>query len=181
MTRPGICELCRQPLFRVVSVKGWDGSLGCDCEHRIHYVCAGCVTEWNLDVSLGRGTLATCLDNVRTARAVAGDDPPFRGFSNPCGEVPLGAVDLAKWRARVTDPGPPGQVEIVVGDGDAPGAPHLAGLTPAEQDNLEKQIRNSLAEQIRRDVDRAWLGQAAADAEVRRAAREARLREMGDL
>lgn len=176
--------MCRHPVFKV-SVEGWDGRWHCDCEHAYHYVCAACVTEWGLMVWFDAQRLDTCLDNVRTAKAVAGDDP-----KSAFPELTLEdwdrehAAELVKWRNQVMQPPPSAKASAVevlaTPEGERVGAPHLVGLTKAKQDKIEKDLMTSLAEQVKRDVDEAFLKQAVADAEVNKAAHGAKVREMGE-
>ena len=182
---PGFCELCRWQMFKV-SVEGWDGRLACNCEHEYHYACIACVTEWGLTVSLGKGTIDPCIDNVRTGQAIAGDEPRKTTFGFPIVDLDGTLADakdsseLVKWRNQVM--GPQGVVEVLATpEGERVGNPTLAGLTKEKQDALEKDLRDALVEQARKDVDEAFLKQAVADAEVRKAEAEAKRQQMGDL
>jgi hypothetical protein len=157
-----------------------------DCEHKHHYVCVACVTKWNLGVSLEKGTLNTCIDNVRTVQAVAGEEPKKStfGFPTPDLDGTLGDAEdsreLVKWRNQVM--GPQGaRVEIVTREDDPVGVPHLAGLTKAEQDKIEKKLRGSIAEAVAEDLDQAYLDQTAERLATLKAEVEEQRKKMGDL
>lgn len=180
------CELCHQPVFNLVASVGWDGGFNCDCEHQRHYVCAKCVTRWNLTVSLKTETLDICLDHVRTAQVIAGEEPPKSKFGFPPVDLdgtlgdPKHAKALAKWRNQVM--GPQGVIELLATPmGKRVGAPHLVGLTRAEQDAMEGKIQEGLVEAIAKDVDQEYLDQAAEKLKALKAEVEERRKAMEDL
>ena len=180
------CELCHQPVFNLVAPVGWDGGFNCDCEHQRHYVCAKCVTRWNLTVSLETETLDICLDHVRTVQAIAGEEPPKSKFGFPPVDMdgtigdPKHAEDLVKWRNQVM--GPQGVIELLSTPvGERVGAPHLAGLTKTEQDANERKIRDAIVVAATKDLDQAYLDLAVADLEAREAEAEEKRQKMGEL